>query len=85
MSTHARPGGLSVGVKAIGLPYSFRSFVTKPGSDGSMLLNLLYQGLLGDEDPLTLRIFEWDVINDTWLDTGDQGLSVLIEPRLWEN
>ncbi len=82
MSTNALPTTLPLGVKAIGLPYSFRTFVTTPHSDGPMLLNLIYQGLLGQEDPLTLRILTWDVATKSWLDSGDQGLSVLGEARL---
>jgi len=83
MQANALPGPLPVGTNLIGFPYSFRSYGTIFVSDGTMLLELFYnQTILGDENPLTLRIYEWDLVNEKWRDVGDQRLSVSINPGL---
>jgi hypothetical protein len=83
MDTNGLPGGLPVGIQAIGLPYSFRASGAVFDSINTMSLDLYYSGtILGAADPLTLRIFEWDAPNDTWTDTGNQTLSTLQGSRL---
>ncbi|MCB0193208.1 MAG: hypothetical protein KDJ65_14785 [Anaerolineae bacterium] len=77
------PGPLPVGNEAISEPYSFGSFTTNPLSDGPMFLTLHYPNLLSEPNPLTLRILEWN--NETWNDSGDQGMNILLKPRLNKN
>ncbi len=83
MDANGFPDVLPVGVKAIGLPYSFRASGLIFESNNNMDLVLRYSdSLLGGADRLTLRILEWDAPNDTWADTGDQTLLPSVDPRL---
>jgi hypothetical protein len=83
MDTNGLPDKLPAEVQPISPPYSFRASGGATESDGPMSLELYFSDtILGEADPLTLRIFEWDAATDTWVDPGNQALLTLQGTRI---
>lgn len=82
MTTNALPGALPSDVKSVGFPYSFRSFITTFDSDNPMSLAIGSSDIeLGTVNPLTLRIFEWNV--DRWIRSDQYSVTTFESlPRL---
>lgn len=79
MSTNAAPRPLPLGHQLVGQPYSVRASGAVVTSTKPMLLKLFYTDTtLGNVDPHTLSVLQWDPVSREWDDLGGS-LDDLIE------
>jgi hypothetical protein len=79
MTTNSVPGPLPYGHQLLGSPYSIRASGAVITCTKPMLLKLFYSDtILGDIDPHTLSIFQWNPVSSEWSDLGGS-LDDLIE------
>jgi hypothetical protein len=83
MPTNAAPGTPPSGVTLISESYTFRPSGLLNFSDENMSVSLDYRAeSLGGANPLTVRMYEWDLVGREWLDVGEQTNFITGGPRI---
>lgn len=73
MPTNATPGTLPLGVIQISEAFTFRPSGLLNFSNQNMQVVLGYESdRLAEANPLTVRLYEWDLVQKNWLDVGEQ-------------